>query len=61
MPQIDEAMAFSKMVTMEDVQICEAVQKNLEAGVYTAGRLSPRKEGGVHYFQSLVRNAMTRP
>jgi hypothetical protein len=58
--QRDGVKALSREITDEDVQICEAVQLNLSAGVYTPGRLSPRHEGGVHYFQTLVKNAMTR-
>ena len=43
----------------EDRRICEAVQRNLQAGIYTQGRLSPRYENGVHAFQTWVRDAMT--
>ena len=42
----------------EDRRICEAVQRNLESGVYDSGTLSPRHEDGVGYFQSLVRAAV---
>jgi choline monooxygenase len=42
----------------EDRRICEAVQRNLEAGIYIAGRLSPRHENGVHAFQTWVRAAL---
>ncbi|MCB9990430.1 MAG: hypothetical protein H6867_03490 [Rhodospirillales bacterium] len=51
----DRTMAMSREVTDEDRKICEIVQKNLRAGVYTQGELSPRHEGGVAYFQDLVR------
>ena len=43
----------------EDRRICEAVQRNLEAGIYVTGRLSPRHENGVFAFQSWVRDACT--
>jgi choline monooxygenase len=36
------------------------VQRNLEAGVYDRGRLSPRHEGGVAAFQRWVREAVER-
>ncbi|MBM3516297.1 MAG: Rieske (2Fe-2S) protein, partial [Alphaproteobacteria bacterium] len=49
---------MSRAVTAEDQAICEAVQRNLAAGVYERGRLSPRHEAGVHYFQSLIRAAL---
>lgn len=55
-----EAVALSRKTLDEDRAICEAVQRNLEAGVYVAGRLSPRHEGGVAAFQELVRNAYRR-
>lgn len=55
---IENTMATSLEVTEEDIKICETVQKNLEAGLYTVGKLSPKHEQGVAYFQSLVRDAL---
>lgn len=46
---------FSDEVQKEDVDICERVQIGLESGSYRAGRISPRRESGVHHFQELVR------
>ena len=54
----DEVVRLSLEVLDEDRAICEAVQRNLESGVYDHGRLSPRHEQGVGYFQSLVREAV---
>ncbi len=48
---------FSDEVQKEDVAICERVQVGLESGSYRAGRLSPKRESGVHHFQELVRAA----
>jgi choline monooxygenase len=42
----------------EDRWICERVQKNLDAGIYEAGVLSPRHEAAVGWFQSQVRKAL---
>ena len=56
----DAALAMCEEVTEEDRRICEAVQRNLDAGVYDRGRLSPRHEAGVHEFQSRVRAALER-
>jgi len=53
----EAAVEFSKEVTMEDIKICEAVQKNLNAGVYTTGRLNPSMENGTWFFHQLVRRA----
>lgn len=54
---IAEDFAFSDEVQKEDIGICERVQKGLGSGVYQAGRLSPKRESGVHHFQELVRAA----
>jgi choline monooxygenase len=54
----DEVVRLSLEVLDEDRAICEAVQRNLESGVYDHGRLSPRHEQGVAYLQSLVREAV---
>jgi choline monooxygenase len=57
-PAIRAAMEASAQVTREDVRICEAVQRNLDAGIYQTGRLGPRHENGVWHFQNLVREAL---
>ena len=54
---IAEDFRFSDEVQKEDIGICERVQKGLASGAYTAGRLSPKRESGVHHFQELVRAA----
>jgi len=41
-------------LTFEDKEICEAVQRNLDAGVYEVGVLSPRHEDAVAWFQSQI-------
>src|SRR5690242_19116955 len=55
---IARAVASSEVTTDEDVMITEAVQRNLDAGVYDVGRLSPRHEGAVAWFQKQVREAL---
>ena len=47
-------LAASEELTGEDKFICEAVQRNLDAGVYETGVLSPRHEDGVAWFQSRI-------
>jgi choline monooxygenase len=55
----DEAEIEASIAVMhEDLGICEAVQRNLEAGVYSVGRLSPTAEKGTIFFQALVRAAL---
>jgi choline monooxygenase len=59
-PDNDGVVRISKTVIEEDRAIVEAVQRNLDAGVYERGRLSPRHEAGVAQFQRLVRTALER-
>jgi choline monooxygenase len=59
-PENDDVIRISKTVIEEDRAIVEAVQRNLDAGVYKSGRLSPRHEAGVQQFQQLVRAALAR-
>jgi choline monooxygenase len=63
----DEAMERNRLdiegsttLCLEDQRICEAVQRNLEAGQYDTGLLSPRHEDGVGAFHDLVRVARSR-
>lgn len=49
--------AFSDIVQRQDVDMCEVVQRGLASGSYTAGRLNPKREDGVHHFQELLREA----
>ena len=60
-PANDDVVRISKVVVEEDRAIVEAVQRNLDAGVYDRGLLSPRHEAGVRQFQDLVRAALARP
>ncbi|MGH6888460.1 MAG: aromatic ring-hydroxylating oxygenase subunit alpha [Rhizomicrobium sp.] len=54
----EAAVAASEVTTAEDIAITEAVQRNLEAGVYDRGRLSPKHEDAVALFQQLYSRAM---
>ena len=56
--EIDAMVEMSNVVLDEDQAICEAVQRNLEAGIYEAGRLSPRHESALVWFQSRVQSAI---
>jgi choline monooxygenase len=56
----DATVTLSNEILAEDAGICEAVQRNLEAGAYDTGVLSPRHEVGVELFQRLVRAAVAR-
>lgn len=52
------AILSSEATTAEDLAITEAVQRNLNAGIYETGRLSPKHEQGVALFQNLYARAM---
>jgi choline monooxygenase len=55
---IKRTVETSEITTGEDIRICEAVQRNLDAGIYTSGRLSPKHEMGVAWFQAEVKAAL---
>jgi choline monooxygenase len=52
--RIEETVQFSDEIQIEDINICEAVQRGLEAPSYTSGRYAPARENGVHHFHSLL-------
>ena len=52
---------FSDEIQAEDIAICEAVQKGLASGHYTAGRLCPKREAGVWHFHQRLRAAYAAP
>lgn len=58
-PSPERTIATSALLTAEDRHIVEAVQRNLAAGVYRTGTLSPRHEGGIAAFQDWWRESMS--
>jgi choline monooxygenase len=55
---IDDTVAFSDEIQIEDIGICEAVQRGLRSSTYDRGRYSPARENGVHHFHGLYAEAM---
>jgi len=53
-----ETVRFSDEIQVEDVRICEIVQKNLRSRSYSRGRYSVKQERGVHHFHRLYAEAM---
>lgn len=51
----DADRAFSDEVQLEDLTICEDVQRGLASGSYAPGRLNPLRENAVHHFHELLR------
>ncbi|MBV8546434.1 MAG: Rieske 2Fe-2S domain-containing protein [Acidobacteria bacterium] len=56
--RIAETIAFSDEIQLEDIDICEAVQRGLRSATYDNGRYSPSRENGVHHFHGLYAAAM---
>ena len=52
-------LAFSDEIQDEDIEVCEAVQRNLRSRVYDRGRYSAKRENGVHHFHSLLHEFLT--
>jgi choline monooxygenase len=53
-----DATAFSDQVQIEDMAICETVQKNLHSRSYERGRYSVKQEKGVHAFHRMYAEIM---
>lgn len=52
-------VAFSDEIQVEDIEICEVVQRNLHSRAYDRGRYSAKRENGVHHFHSLLHEFLT--
>jgi choline monooxygenase len=57
---VDETVTFSDEIQLEDISICEAVQRGLESRTYSAGRYSVARENGVHHFHGLYWEGMAK-
>jgi choline monooxygenase len=53
-----DSVAFSDQIQIEDVAICEIVQKNLRSRSYDRGRFSVKQEKGVHAFHRMYAEGM---
>lgn len=52
-PAAKASVEFSDQIQIEDVGICEIVQKNLRSRSYSRGRFSVKQEKGVHAFHRM--------
>ena len=59
--RLEETVAFSDEIQLEDIAICEAVQRGLRSRTYVRGRYSEKRESGVHHFHRLWAAAMELP
>jgi choline monooxygenase len=57
-PAAKASVEFSDQIQIEDVAICEIVQKNLRSRSYSRGRFSVRQEKGVHAFHRIYADMM---
>lgn len=57
-PAAKAAVQFSDEIQVEDVGICEIVQKNFHSRSYERGRYSVKQEKGVHAFHRMYADAM---
>lgn len=55
---VAETIAFSDEIQIEDIEICEAVQRGLRSSTYDSGRYSVERENGVHHFHGLYAQSM---
>jgi choline monooxygenase len=51
---LKQTIEFSDEIQIEDIEICEAVQRGLESQTYDTGRYSVQRENGVHHFHGLL-------
>ena len=58
-PEWAKLLAFSDEIQEEDIEICEAVQRNLRSRIYDRGRYSALRENGVHHFHGLLHEFLT--
>ncbi len=52
--RVRQTVEFSDEIQIEDINICEAVQRGLRSRTYTRGRYSVKRENGVHHFHGLL-------
>jgi choline monooxygenase len=55
-----DSVDFSHQVQLEDIAICERVQKNLHSSSYERGRYSVKQEKGVHAFHRMYVKEMKK-
>jgi choline monooxygenase len=60
-PAAKASVEFSDQIQIEDVAICEVVQKNLRSRSYSRGRFSVKQEKGVHAFHRMYAEFMQSP
>jgi choline monooxygenase len=57
--ELADMFAVSDRVTAQDKQVCEEVARNLAAGIYQGGVLSPKHEQSIAWFQDRIARAVS--
>ena len=52
--KIRKTVEFSDEIQLEDIKICESVQRGLRSRTYDRGCYSVKRENGVHHFHGLL-------
>ena len=58
--RVRRTIDFSDEIQIEDIRICEDVQRGLRSRNYTSGRYSVKRENGVHHFHGLLAKFLDR-
>lgn len=53
----EDDATYAHKIQLEDIEICEHVQRGLASRAYDRGRFSVECEEGVYHFQSLLKNS----
>ncbi|KAK1275701.1 hypothetical protein QJS04_geneDACA004079 [Acorus gramineus] len=56
---IEKSLEESERVQVEDIALCEGVQKGLESPAYCSGRYAPTVEKAMHHFHCLLHEDLT--
>lgn len=56
---IEKSLEDSEQVQIEDIVLCEGVQRGLESPAYSTGRYAPTVEKAMHHFHSLLHYNLT--
>ncbi|KAM4132083.1 hypothetical protein ACJW30_01G223200 [Castanea mollissima] len=56
---IEKSLEDSEQVQIEDIVLCEGVQRGLESPAYSTGRYAPTIEKAMHHFHSLLHYNLT--
>jgi phenylpropionate dioxygenase-like ring-hydroxylating dioxygenase large terminal subunit len=57
---LQQSIAFSDQIQQEDMEICKQVQRGLQSQSYSQGRLSLKRENGVHHFHLLLHEFLSQ-